>query len=308
MNEFNSHAGINISNSRFQILEVIKEKENFEIININESSFNNPLDFLSDGDTIISTELQTAFDEIKLKQSLKSKNISFSLPQEIFYTLQLPYETALSHNDLIKELRWELSLLYPFVAPDEFVIQYFKMDRNYLNTKNMALVIAIEKRHIRHIKNFCLKNNLFLRYIDSALIATNRLFNSIKDFANKSLALNMLYSRNSFSMALNVYGKPSYIKVFSLSRNDKVPEILANELSSAIFVRIKSEIQNEAYISGEGISAELISQLRIISGLNFKQLNPFRDIDVKSGAGNRYLIEEKYGSFTSAAGMAFRLA
>ena len=65
---------------------------------------------------------------------------------------------------------------------------------------------------------------------------------------------------------------------------------------------------NEAYISGERISAELISQLRVASGLNFKLLNPFGKLAVKSEIANRHFIEEKYSSFTSAAGVAFRLA
>jgi hypothetical protein len=181
------------------------------------------------------------------------------------------------------------------------------MDRDNINTKNIALVIAIEKKHIKHITDFCLKNNLHLRYIDSALVATNRLFNSIRDLASKGLVLNILYSKNTFSIALNRNGKPSYVRLFSLSRNDKVPDILANELSTAIFKQVKPELQSEAYISGEEISAELISQLRIVSGLNFKQLNPFSSVAVKSNLENRRLIDEKYSSFTSAAGMAFRL-
>jgi Tfp pilus assembly PilM family ATPase len=308
MDDFKSHAGINISHSKFQILEVIKENEDFNIININESFFNKPLDFTTENDIIIASELQTAFDEIQIKQSIKSSYISFSLPQEIFYTIQLPYENALSHNDLIEEFRWELSLLYPFVPSDEFVIKYFKMDRNYLNKKHMALVIAIEKKHIKLIKNFCLKNNLSLRYIDSEMVAVNSLFNSMKDLASKGLVLNILSSRNSFSFALNVNGKPSYVKIFLLSGNLKVSDILTNELSTTIFKQIKAELANEAYISGEEISAELISQLRIASGLNFKQLNPFKNLAVKPEIGNRHLIEEKYSSFTSAAGMVFRLA
>jgi len=308
MDDFRSHAGINISHSKLQILEVIKEKENFRIININESYFNEPIDFISENHTIIASELQTAFDEIRIRQSLKSSHISFSLPQEIFYTVLLPYENALSHNDLIEEFRWELSLLYPFVSSDEFIVKYFKMDRNYLNKKHMALVIAIEKKHLKIIKNFCLKNNLSLRYIDSEMVAVNRLFNSMQDLANKGLVLNILSSRNSFSLALNVNRKLSYVKIFLLSRNVKVSDILATELSKTIFKQNKAELANEAYISGEEISAELISQLRIASGLNFKQLNPFKNLVINPEIGNRYLIEEKYSSFTSAAGMAFRLA
>ncbi len=308
MDDFKCHTGINISHSKFQILEVIKEKFNIEIININERIFNKSIDFITEKDTTIASELQTAFDEIRLRQPLKSPLISFALPQEIFYTVQLPYETLLSNNDLIEEFRWELSLLYPFVDSNEFIIRYFKMERNYINKKNMALVIAIEKKHIKLIKKFCLKNNLTLRYIDSAMIAANRLFNSMKDLANKGLTLNILSSRDSISITLNVNGKPSYIKIFSLSRNVKVADVLANELSTPIFKQLKTELANDAYISGEGISAELISQLRIVSGLNFKQLNPFKNLAVNPEIGNRHLIDEKYSDFTSAAGMAFRLA
>jgi Tfp pilus assembly PilM family ATPase len=308
MDDFKNHAGINISLSKLQLLEVVKKKENFEIININELIFNRPIDFVNEKDTTIAAELQTAFDGIQLNQSLKSTHISFSLPQDIFYTVQLPYENSLPHNDLIEEFRWEISLLYPFVSAEEFVIRYFKMDRNSINKKNMALVIAIEKRHIKLIKNFCLKNNLTLRYIDSAMFAANRLFNSIKDLSKKGFVLNILSSGSSFSFALNHNGKPAYVKIYPLSRNVKVSDILANELLTTILKQVKAELTNEAYISGDEISAELISQLRIASGLNFKQLNPFRNLTVKPEIGNKHLIEENYSAFTSAAGMAFRLA
>ncbi|MBT8381552.1 MAG: hypothetical protein KJO59_04265, partial [Ignavibacteria bacterium] len=202
---------------------------------------------------------------------------------------------------------WELSLLYPFVPLEELIVQYVKMDRNSINKKNTALVIAIEKKHIKLIKNFCIKNNLSLRYVDSSMIAANRLFNSMEELTSKGLTLNILTVSNSFSFTLNVSRKPAYVRIFQVAKNKKVSDILADELNSSNLKNIKTELANEAYISGDGITAELISQLRIATGLNFKQLNPFKDSKVKQDLKNGNLIDEKYSSFTSAAGIAFRL-
>jgi Tfp pilus assembly PilM family ATPase len=307
MDDINSHAAINISLSKFQILEVAKEGKKIEIVNINECYFNQPLNFETQKETIIAAQLQSTFDKIQLNRPLKKSFVSFTLPQEIIFTVQLPYDSTLLRKDLVDEFRWELSLLYPFIAGEELIVQFVQMEKNSVNKNNMALVLAIEKKHLLLVRNFCMKNNLSLKYVDSAMITANRLLNSINHSSKDGLLLNIISSKNDFSIVFNKNGKPSYLRVFNRSENDQVAEILAKELASSSFGHLKNELLKDAFISGEEISAELISRLRLTTGLNFTQLNPFADIQIKSGIENQHLIKEKYSSFAAAAGMAFRL-
>jgi hypothetical protein len=98
-----------------------------------------------------------------------------------------------------------------------------------------------------------------------------------------------------------------YVKILRLSQRDKVADILAEELATSNLKNIKAELVSESFISGDEITAELISKLRIATGLNFKQFNPFKTSKFNPDIKNKHLIEEKYSSFTSAAGIAFRL-
>ena len=72
---------------------------------------------------------------------------------------------------------------------------------------NMALVMAIEKKHLLLIKNFCVRNNLSLKYVDSAMITANRLANSIDHSSKKGLLLNIVFAKNAYSIVLNENGR-----------------------------------------------------------------------------------------------------
>ncbi len=308
MNGINSNAAINISLRSFQILEVEKEKNQFKIVKINETFFENPLNFNTQKDTSFLAQLQNSFDEVNLTQPLKCTHVSFTLPQEIIFSVQLPYDNTLLRKDLIEEFRWELSLLLPFISGDELVIQFVQLKQNLLNKKHTAFVMAVEKKYLMLIKNFCIRNKLELKFIDSAIITTNRLVNSLKKSSDKGLMLNIIFSSNAFTFILNENGKPAYVKTFSESKTDSIAEIINKELSSTQLNNIRKNILNEAYICGEDISSETVSQLRLTTGLNFIKLNPFSNLLIDPRIANQHMITERYNSFTAVAGMAYRLA
>lgn len=308
MNEINSHAGINISLSKLQLLEVAREGEKFQIINVNESLFDEPLNLESQKETFFSAQLQSAFDQIRIKKNLKSSYVSFSLPQEIFFTAELPFDNSLLCQDLIEEFKWEFSLLYPFIPAEDMVLQYYEMEKNPLNTKSTALVLLIEKKFIRLIKEFCMKNELSLRYIDSAMLSANNLINSLSHHFSESYVLNVFLSEKTVAVIVNLNGNPAHLKILQRTGKEQTADLISNILNTAQLKPIKTGLLNEAYISGSGVSAELISQVRLTTGLTFRQFNPFTSLQVKSGIENSHLLKENYSSFISAAGMAFRLA
>jgi hypothetical protein len=308
MNEITSHAGISISLSKLQLLEVAKEGTNYQIININESLFDEPLNFGQHKITLIAARLQSAFDRINIIKKIKSTNVSFSLPQEIFLIAELPFDNSLLYQDLIEEFKWEFSLLFPFISPEEIVLQYFETGKNTLNTKSTALVVAMEKKYLTLIKDFCTKNLLSLRYVDCSMFSANNLINSIIHPFSEGYVLNVYLSEKTFSVIANLNGSPAHSRVYPRIENKNTADNVAEALDSARFKSIKSGLLNDAFISGEDVSAEFISQIRLTTGQKFRQLNPFTSVRVIPELENNYLIKEKYGSFTSAAGIAFRLA
>lgn len=88
MSGFENHIGFNISSSKLQIVEVNNIGEQFRLVNVDEAYFNDPINFEIDKETKISALLQGAFDELIIKKNLKSTSASFTLPFELFHTMQ----------------------------------------------------------------------------------------------------------------------------------------------------------------------------------------------------------------------------
>ena len=79
------HAGLNVSGTKLQVVEVLGSPDDVRLDNLNEVIFAEPIDLKSDNETKILTQLQAAFDEFNLSKPVKSRKLSFSLPLELFY-------------------------------------------------------------------------------------------------------------------------------------------------------------------------------------------------------------------------------
>jgi hypothetical protein len=84
--------GINITASRLQFVEVEKELNQLLISNIGQTFISPPLNFEDQVEANIQNQLQTAFDEIKIRNPVNCNFTSFTLPPELFITIQLPYD------------------------------------------------------------------------------------------------------------------------------------------------------------------------------------------------------------------------
>ena len=129
------HAGLNVSGTKLQVVELLGSPDGVRLDNLNEVVFAEPIDYKSDNETKILTQLQTAFDEFRLKKPVKSRKLSFSLPLEMFYIAQLPFDNTLLHKDIMEEFKWEFSVMYPFVSPEELILQYLEVEKNMIFTK-----------------------------------------------------------------------------------------------------------------------------------------------------------------------------
>jgi len=84
MNGFENHAGFNISSSRLQVVEVNFRNDQFFLHNIDEVYFDDHINFLEDKETKITSLLQSAFNELVIKNPLSSSLVSFTLPLSCF--------------------------------------------------------------------------------------------------------------------------------------------------------------------------------------------------------------------------------
>jgi len=305
MNGFQRCAGINITASRLQLVELEKESDQLVVSNIGQTFISPPINFEDQVETNIQNLLQTAFDEIKIRNPVNSTISSFTLPPELFITIQLPYDANLDQKEIREEFTWEVSQLYPFIPIDDLAIKYYELEKGLLPGKNNALVVALNKKYLLLIKYFCLKNNLTPRLVDNASITANSFLNTSSAAQNESVTVNIFNSRHSLTLFINISSKPVYVKVFQ-KRDDGIIRRIIEELTQENFRNVLSNPLRKAFLSGEDIGADSLSELQNVTGLEFKKFQPFDLLRFKAGLQNTDISEEHYNTFTSAAGIASR--
>ena len=307
MNGFTSHAGFNITRYKLQVVEVVQEAGNLILSNINEVFFNQPLIFDKQKDTIIAAQLQSALDELQIISPLKSKNVSFALPFELFYIAQLPYDSTLLHQDLLEEFRWEFSILYPFIPSSELTLQYLEIEKNMVITKNTAIVTGMNRKYIKLLKNLCSRNNLSLQFIDAADFASEMSVAFSDNFTKDGLNLNLFFTNNQFSLLILFNSKPVFHKLISLEKDANVIKLINDEIKPSGSKFIQRDLIESAYISGEDIPGHLVENLSKSLNVNFYKFNPFSKIKINPRLERNTFYREKYNSFAPAAGIAYRL-
>lgn len=305
MNRIEKCAGINIAASRLHFVEVEKESNQLLVSNIGQTFISPPINFEDQVDANIQAQLQTAFDEIKIRNPVTSTIASFTLPPELFITIQLPYDANLNQKEIREEFNWEISQLFPYISIDDLAIKFYELESGLLPGKNNALVVALSKKYLILIKYFCSKNNLTPRLVDNASITANSFINNYANAEKRSVTVNIFNSRNSITLFVNISSKPVYVKVFQ-KQDDEVINRIVNELSQEDFKKVLSEPFTNAVFSGEDIGTDPLSELQKVTGLEFKKFNPFNFLRLKPGFQNNEISDEHYSNFTSAAGIASR--
>ena len=305
---FENQVGFTISNSKLQLTEVVYTEGRFILNNIDEAYFNETLNFEKDKETKISALLQAAFNELLIKKPLQSTSVSFALPFELFYVVQIPYDNTLLHQDLIEEFKWEFSVLYPYLSTSDFVIQYFEVEKNNLIDQSSVIVIAIARKYLQLINNFCINNNLKLKFIDNVHVASERALMLNYVSASRGLAMSVYLANKYFSLIFSIDGKPISFKVIPLNDAAEIPSRLIMETSPQKTFNISRNLIDNAYITGEEISESIIQTLNNALEIEFKYFNPFDKIKPDPNLfGNKYYAE-KFNSFAPSAGIAYRLA
>lgn len=305
---FDNHLGFNISSSKLQVVEVNYVGEQFRLVNVDEAYFNDPIDFENDKETKIGALLQGAFDELLIKKNFNSNSASFTLPFELFHSMQMPYDTTLLYQDLLDEFKWELSVIYPFISTKNLVLQYFEIDKGPFNETSSALVFAIQRRYLQMLDGFCKRNNLKLKFIDNLHIAAERSLSVSNAIVYKGLTLSVYFNNKFLSLFFAFNGKPLYFKVIPLNDASEITDHLIKETSHTSILNVDRSQIEAAFISGDEISPTVVTTLKKVLGLDFIAFNPFDKIRPMPDLYESKLYLEKFNSFSSAAGIAFRIA
>jgi len=308
MNSLENRAGFNISSSKLQVVEINFKSGQFQLENVDEAYFNESLNFEQDKETKIISVLQGAFDELLVRKPLKSNLISFTLPLDLFHIMQVPFDNTLLNQDLLEEFRWEYSVVYPFLPSNDLAIQYIEIDKNNLTEAATAIVIALPRKYLQIISNFCEHNRLKIRFIDNVHIAGDRALFVNNLQIDKGLVLSVYFSDNILSVIFSYDSKPVYFKTIPLNDAGEIIPLLQNEINSNSYIKINRNFIENAFITGENISPSLVKSLAAAIGINFRQYNPFEKIKPDASLYKNKLYSERFNSFASAAGIALRLA
>ena len=201
-----NHTGFTLTSAKVQFVEVSFKNEKFILQNIDEAYFDEHLNLTEDKETKITSLLQAAFNELLIRNRLSAGSASFTLPIEMFYTVQIPYDNTLLYQDLLEEIRWELSILFPFVNPKELVIQHIEIGKNKIVDRNTILVSALRRKYLQMIKYFCEENNLNLKFVDNSHFASERALSSVYNL-NDTITLSLFVSSNYLSLIFSLEGK-----------------------------------------------------------------------------------------------------
>lgn len=302
---FQNHAGINITNSKMQLVEVNYSGEEFTIENVDEEYFNEFLD-LNAKETKVISILQNAFDEMVMRRPLKSKLVSFTLPHDFFHVVKLPFDSTLVQSDLLEHFKWELSVLYPKISEDEIVAQNIEVESQN-NKGKAAIVISTFRKYLKLLNNFCLQNELKLKYIDNVHIASDRVISLINCFTEQEVVLSVYITGSHLSLIFLLNGKPIHFKVIPIANASEIIPRLAEEINVSRELNIDPGFISRSFIAGDNISDSMIEKAKEKLNINFSRFNPFEEIKVNPELFELKAFTERSNSFSSAAGIAYRL-
>ena len=303
---FQNHAGFNLTGNRLQLVEVNYKKKNFCLENTDEEYFNEFLD-ISVKETKFISVLQSAYDEIILRKPLNTNNVSFSLPHEFFKVANIPYDGTLISKDLIEHFKWEMSVLFPQYGSQEYIIQYIDVSKFKDGTDRRAVVIAALRKYLKIIHKFCTRNNLVLKFIDNAHIASNAALLLDNPASRDEYFMSILLSDKNLSLILLMNNIPVLFKIKHLDTvTDVIPKLLS-EIGKLKEYNIPLSSIKKFYIAGDNISDSIIHRLEKTLSVSLIKYNPFNYIEVNPDLYDNDYYSNKFNSFVSAAGIALRL-
>ncbi len=307
MNVFENQAGISVSATRLQLVEISLNDDHSSISNFDEAYYTEPLNFQNEKTTKLSALLQGAFNEILIRKPLKSKSVSFSLPLDLFYFLQTPVDNSLLHSEMTDQLKWELTTAYPFINPDEMVFRFIEIPVNSFCDQPTAIVSAINRKYIGIVNSFCEINKLKLRFIDNIHFACERTIPPVTPESD-SIQLSLFISNSNLSVMYTYNGNLLSFRVLRFDSISQVSEIIKNDVSQNKLLKISAGDIGNVFVFGDDVTDGFVASLSTAINIKLIKLNPFINFRIENNSSGFNFQSERFNSFASAAGIAYRTA
>ena len=306
MHLFQNQAGINITNSKLQIVEIVYKDKNFYLENVDEEHFESLFD-LSLKESKLIFILQNSFNQLIKRKTLNSLQVSFTLPHNFFKIIEIPYDKTLVKSDLNEQIKWELSILYPENDPDDFVTQFIEVDKSIHRKDNSLIIISLYKKHLEVIHKFCVRNNLSLKFVDYAHIASNAIIKLENPKLTEGTYLSFYITDSAISAMLSDGSHPIFLSVKKIDES-----FLLSKYYDDIVEKIETfddafGALRKVYVSGNNVSEQSVDELAMRFNVQVKIANPFNRIKINPMLYENPLFVERYNSFTAAAGIAMRM-
>ncbi len=302
---FNNHAGINLTETKLQLVEINYKNNSFFLENVDQIFHAESFTPILAEEKLINI-LQQSYNKISSRKPLTTQNVSFALPNNFFKIFEVPYDDSLVKKDLIDHFKWEISVLYPNSEKDDFFIQHIEVDKSNIRKEKRAIIFAIERNHVIALNKFCKQNKLRLKYIDNVHLASNAFLyldkQRIIDEISLSIYIDQKYS--SVSVLEGVY--PFYFKPLNPDPVNIFDELLlaSNKLEE---LNLSLSDFKEILLYGQDITEEFENKLKSFFGLPLKKVDPFEKLKIEEVLSDNPFYKIKFNSFTAAAGIAIRI-
>lgn len=302
---FNNHAGINLTDTKLQLVEINYKNESFFLENIDQifhAEHFSP-DIKEENTLNI---LQQALAKINKKKGIVSKHISFSLPNNFFKIFEVPYDDSLVKKDLLDHFKWELSILYPQSKPEDHLIQHIEVDKCSVRNEKRAIVFAIDKCYVMTLNKFCEQNGFQLKFVDNVHLASNAFLYLEKPLIDNEISLS-IYIDQAFSSISAIEGVfPFYFKVINHSFTN-IFEELTSTVNKLDEFNLSLKDFKRVLLYGQDITEEFENKLKNLFGLPLKKVNPFEKLKAEDQITANPFYKIKFNSFTAATGVAIRI-
>lgn len=302
---FTNHAGINLTDTKLQIVEIAYKEDSFFLETLDQIFHPEPFHPGLPEDKLINI-LQNAINKLNKKKELISRNISFSLPNNFFKIFEVPYDDSLVKKDLVDHFKWELSTLYPDCDCENYLLQHIEVDKSSLRTEKQAIVIGIDKLYVIALNKFCEQNNYQLKFIDNVHLASNAFLYLDKPKVDNEISLSIYIDQKYSSLAAMDGVHPFFFKILDPASSNIFEELTATVNKLGNF-KLAIKDFRKVLLYGQDITEEFENKLKTFFGLPLKKINPFERLKADETVLKNPLYKIKYNSFTAAAGIAIRI-
>jgi|GEM_PF-2891873 len=301
---FSNQAGINLTVSKLQLIEMSWDEENIILENADEEFLSGYIDKNTPEKELVSL-IQEAYNQIIIRHPVNAKSVSFTLPTQLFEITELPIDDLLTKEDLSSHLNWEYSVMFPHKNADDFLLRYFETGNSEFQGVKKILTAAIEKRILKAVHKFCAANNLSLRFVDNVHFAANLL---IRRNSTPSAYLSVYSDDDFFSFMIFEEGHPRYFKSFDEADLNLAAEKIKNEFSSFYSGQKEISEMKDIYVSGESFTESGISVFASRLNAGIQKIAPFSKLATSPRLFRKDLIGKKFHSFAGPIGIAARIS